>query len=453
MNKSSVIGKISITGDLVLRSPLLIGDGEGETSENFRDVHVLKNLQDKPFIPGTSLCGVLRDWLEAIAPAWTAKIFGDTEEMQSSIQLEDIVLTDGEIIARDGVRIDGLTGTVDGDGKYDFEVIERGVSGKFNLLITLRGFHVDKNFRGDKNYSLDKILDVIALLLRRLLDGIRLGALTTKGFGLVVAENLRAELFDFRDKADVGAWLMKKPATKEISPSNKNFSDSPNNLVVDAVFGFNSSFIIRDYEIDAADKDKNISAVALKSGNDFVVPGTSLKGIFRHRAEYIFDKLGIDKKPLNDLMGHSTSDAKIKSRFIVSESYIAPKNFSQVEHTRNKIDRLTGGTLQGTLFTTKPAYQNKRDMPTLKIHFEIREAKDFEVALAIFLLRDLWLGHVAIGGEKSVGRGTIGGLSAEINFKDKTYTLGANGQVVDGDKSELEKFATALNNFARGDVK
>ena len=351
------------------------------------------------------------------------------------------------------MRIDGLTGTVDGDGKYDFEVIERGVSGKFNLLITLRGFHVDKNFRGDKNYSLDKILDVIALLLRRLLDGIRLGALTTKGFGLVVAENLRAELFDFRDKADVGAWLMKKPASKEISPSNEKFSDSPNNFVVDAVFGFNSSFIIRDYEIDAADSEKNISAVALKSGNDFVVPGTSIKGIFRHRAEYIFDKLNIGKEVLNDLMGHSTSDAKIKSRFIVAESYIAPNNFAEVEHTRNKIDRLTGGTLQGTLFTTKPAYQNKRDMPTLKIHFEIREAKDFEVALAIFLLRDLWLGHVAIGGEKSVGRGTIGGLSAEINFKDKTYTLGANGQVVDGDKSELEKFATALNNFARGDVK
>ena len=460
MNKSSVIGKISITGDLVLRSPLLIGDGEGETSENFRDVHVLKNLQDKPFIPGTSLCGVLRDWLEAIAPAWTAKIFGDTEEMQSSIQLEDIVLTDGEIIARDGVRIDSVTGAgVDG-GKYDFEVVERGVSGKFKLLITLRGFHVDKNFRGDKNYSFDKILDVTALLLRRLLDGIRLGALTTKGFGLVVAENLRAELFDFRDKADVAAWLMKKPATKEISPStkeispsNENFFDSPNNLVVDAVFGFNSSFIIRDYEIDAADKAKNISAVALKSGNDFVVPGTSIKGILRHRAEYIFDKLGIDGNALNDLMGSSTSDAKIKSRFIVAESYIAPNNFAEVEHTRNKIDRLTGGTLQGTLFTTKPAYQNKRGIPTLKIHFEIREAKDFEVGLAIFLLRDLWLGHVALGGEKSIGRGTIGGLSAEINFKDKTYKLGANGKIIDGDKSELEKFATALQNFAGGGVK
>ena len=452
MDKSSVIGKISIAGNLVLKSPLLIGDGEGETTDNFRDVHVLKNHQGKPFIPGTSFCGVLRDWLDAIAPAWTSKLFGDTEKMQSSIQFEDIVLTDDEIIARDGVRIDNLTGTVDGDGKYDFEVVERGASGKFKLLITLRGVHVGKSF-GDKNYSLDDVSEVIAKMLARLRDGIRLGALTSKGFGLVVAENLSASLYDFRDAKDVAAWLTNKPATKKILPSDKKFLDSPNTFVVDAVFGFNSSFIIRDYEVNAADKKKNISAVTLKSREDFVVPGTSLKGVLRHRAEYIFDKLGIDKEPLNDLMGHSTSDAKIKSRFIVAESYIAPKNFSEVEHTRNKIDRLTGGTLQGTLFTTKPAYQQKRDAPTFKIHFEIRNAKDFEVGLAIFLLRDLWLGHVALGGEKSVGRGTIGGLSAEINFKDKTYKLGANGQVVDGDKSELEKFAAALNNFAGGDVK
>ena len=67
MNESSVIGKILVEGDLVLKSPLLIGDGAGETVDNFRDVHVLKNSQGKPFIPGTSLCGVLREWLEDIA--------------------------------------------------------------------------------------------------------------------------------------------------------------------------------------------------------------------------------------------------------------------------------------------------------------------------------------------------------------------------------------------------
>lgn len=453
MNSSSVIGKILIAGDLVLKSPLLIGDGAGETADNFRDVHVLKNRQGKPFIPGTSLCGVLCDWLESVSPAWTTKIFGDAKEMQSSIQVEDVTLEGGEIISRDGVRIDGLTGTVDGDGKYDFEVVERGASGAFRLLINLRGIHVNKNFDGNKNYSLDEIRDVIARLLRKLHDGIRLGALTTKGFGLIAAENLIANLYDFRESNDVISWFTSEKTANEILPSTADNALSPNDFIVDAEFQFNSSFIIRDYDISAEDKKKNISAVALKSREDFVIPGTSLKGILRHRAEYIFGKLGIDIKILDDLMGSSTTDKKIKSRFIVAESYVAPDNFVEVEHTRNKIDRFTGGTLQGTLFTTKPAYQKNRGKSTLKIHFEIRNATDAEAGLATFLLRDLWLGRVALGGEKSVGRGTVSGISAEINFKGETYKLGANGKIISGSKTELEKFAASLKDFAGGDGK
>ena len=258
MNKSSVIGEILIEGDLVLKSPLLIGDGEGEMSENFRDVHILKNRQGEPFIPGTSFCGVLREWMEDFAPAWTTKIFGDAKEMQSSIQFEDIVLSGSEIIPRDGVRIDGLTGTVDDDGKYDFEVIDRGATSKLRLVVTLRGVHVEKNFDGDKNYSLEEISEVIAQMLGKLRDGLRLGALTTKGFGSVVIENLDADLYDFRDGRDVAAWLLSKPATEKILPAEeKNFA-SPNDFVVDALFKFKSSFIIRDYE--AADKEKNISS-------------------------------------------------------------------------------------------------------------------------------------------------------------------------------------------------
>lgn len=452
MNKSSVIGKILITGNLVLKSPLLIGDGEGETVDNFIDLHVLKNLQDKPFIPGTSLCGVLREWLEGVSASWTPKIFGDAKEMQSSIQLSDIVLDGSDIISRDGVRIDNVTGTGVKGGKYDFEVVERGATGKLQLLITVRGIHVGENCDG-KNYSLDEFCKVVSLLLRRLLDGINLGALTTKGFGLIVAQNLDARLFDFRDKNDVAAWLLGTLANKKILPSNEKFYVNKNDFVVDAVFKFNSSFIIRDYEVSAADKEKNISSVTLKSRNDFVIPGTSLKGILRHRAEYIFDNLGIDKEILNDLMGNSTDDKKIKSRFIVAESYLETTAFTEFNHTRTKIDRLTGGTLQGTLFTTKPAYQKKKNSPVLKIHFEIHDAKDFEAGLSIFLLRDLWLGYVAIGGEKSIGRGTLGGISAEIKFNGNLYKLGTNGKVLKGDKSELEKFAKALKNFSGGDGK
>ena len=429
MNKSNVIGKILIVGNLRLQSPLLIGDGAGETSENFRDIHVLKNRQGKPFIPGTSLCGVLRDWLASVDAPAVPKIFGDLEEMQSSIHADDIALEDGRIIYRDGVRIDSVTGAgVDG-GKYDYEAVERGASGSLRLLVMLRGVH-----------DVEKISDVIARLLGKLQDGIQLGALTSKGFGLAAAENLCADFYDFRNKADVVAWLTGKGASKKIQPT---FADSvrENDFVVDAQFKFNSSFIIRDGD------------TTLKSRADFVLPGTSLKGILRHRAEYILSRLGLDVAALENLMGASSSDKKIKSRFIVAESYIATENFAEVEHTRTKIDRFTGGTLQGTLFTTTPAYQKNFDAPTFNLRFEIRDADDSEAGLAIFLLRDLWLGRVAVGGEKSIGRGTLNGLSATINFRGKTYTLGANGKVLGGDKTELENFAAALKNFAGGDGK
>ena len=207
---------------------------------------------------------------------------------------------------------------------------------------------------------------------------------------------------------------------------------------------------MRNYEISDDDRNKKISAVSMKSLSDFVIPGTSLKGIFRHRAEYIFQKLNLDEKFLNNLMGNSEGDEKIKSRFIVSESYIEPEKVSEFEHARNKIDRFTGGTLQGALFKTKPVYQ-KINAPTLHIHFEILSAKNFEAGLAIFLLRDLWLGKVAIGGEKCIGRGTVQGISAEINFNGKTYKLGENGKVTEGDTSALSEFVKSVKNWGESE--
>ena len=447
MNKSSVIGKILIEGTLILKSPLLIGDGAGETADNFRDVHALRNHADKPFIPGTSLCGVLRDWLTHTKTDAVTEIFGDLDAMQSAIQTDDIELVDFDIIARDGVRLDGMTNTVDGDGKFDFEAVERGAHGSLRLVITLRACH-----------SVERISKTVALMLKKMQDGIRLGALTTKGFGLTTVENLNAGFYDFRKKADVVAWLLDKPAAKKILPSTEETDADQNDFVVDALFKFNSSFLVRDYDVSTKKKkssdgeETSIVAVALKSRQDFVIPGTSLKGILRHRAEYIFAKLGLDSKTLDGLMGSSTPDKKIKSRFVVAESYVAPENFCEVEHRRNKIDRFTGGVIQGMLFATKPAYQKNLE-PTFKLHFEIRNAVAAEAGLALFLLRDLWLGRVALGGEKSVGRGTVNGISAEINFKGKTYKLDANGKVVGGEKSELEGFAAALKNFAGGDGK
>ena len=441
MNKYTLVGKILITGELTLQAPLLIGDGEGETSDNFKDVHVLKNQEDKPkpFIPGTSLCGVLRDYMKSTNPAMVDKIFGDANTIQSSIQLDDIQLDNGEIISRDGVKIDSYTGTSVDGSKYDYEAVDRGAKGNLRLLINLRGVHLD---------DMKNVQDAISKLMGRLKSGIQLGALTSKGFGVATVENIVANFYDFRNKADVIAWLKNKPASKTISPASEKNSSNPKDFIVDANFALNSSFIIRDYDVGEDNKSNNISAVSLKSQCDFVIPATSLKGIFRHRAEYIFNRLGLKVNLLDNLMGTATKDGtKIKSRFIVYESYISPKNVNDVIHRRNKIDRITGGVLQGTLFATKPVWNKTLNAPIINIRFEIRDAKDFEAGLALCLLRDMWLGNVAIGGEKSIGRGTVKGIFAEIKFKGKTYNLAESGKVIKGDAAEISKIANAVKNW------
>ena len=442
MADARLIGRILITGELVLKSSLLIGDGAGETFDNFKDIHVLKNQDGKPFIPGTSLCGVLRE--EFKNNSVLEKLFGDEENFQSAIQVEDVILDGGKIIYRDGVKIDGVTGTVDGDGKYDYEAVERGARGNLRILINLRGCHVDEK----SGNTISKIDAAIAEMLSKLESGVRLGALTSKGFGVAAVEKLNADSYDFTKKADVVAWLTGNPASKKISPA-KTISADNKNFVVDAEFSFRSSIIVRDYNVSDADRQAKISATSMKSLEDFVIPATSLKGIFRHRAEYILKRLGLDKKILDGLMGTAEVE-KIKSRFVVEESYFKSGNVVEVPHTRNKIDRFTGGTLQGTLFTTKPLYQKNFPAPTLHVHFEIVDAKDFEVGLALFLLRDLWLGNVAVGGEKSIGRGTLKGLSAKINFGGATYELDEGGKVV-GDATTLSEFAKSIKSW--GDAK
>lgn len=451
MNKAAVIGKIVIGGELITDSPLLIGDGAREDSENTRDIHVLKDQYGKPFIPGTSLCGVLREYVEHSNPKMLKKLFGDLDAMQSSIQIDDIELADGAIVFRDGVRIDGFTGTGVKGGKYDYEAIERGAHGRLRMLVTLRACHIDRD--GD-DYTLDGITDAIARLIKKLETGVKVGALTSKGFGAIHVENLRAGFYDFRNKNDVAAWLMQNTpeparASKKILPADDILADNAGDLIVDAEFALNSSFIIRNYDTREKIGANSINAVSLKSLDDFLIPGTSLKGILRHRAEYILSRLGVDAAALDGLMGASTKTTKLKSRFIVAETYIADKNMRAVAHTRTRIDRFAGGVLQGALFTTKPVWQSD-DEPSIKIHFEIHNVKsDSEVGLAIALLRDLWLGRVAIGGEKSVGRGTLSGRSARIAFDGRAYELDRDGKIIDGDAEEFARLAQSIKTFAK----
>jgi len=56
MEAASIKGKVVIQGELHLKSPMIIGSGQDE----FADIEVIKDCEGNPFIPATSLTGVIR---------------------------------------------------------------------------------------------------------------------------------------------------------------------------------------------------------------------------------------------------------------------------------------------------------------------------------------------------------------------------------------------------------
>ena len=471
MGKENVVGKIVMSGRLTVESPLLIGAGQDDyLYGNDKDIHVLRVADEsgnmRYTIPGTSLAGVLRDMVNDHPGNAVEELFGEMNSMQSSINVSDIVLENAVTIYRDGVRIDEDMGSAADGAKYDYEAIDRGAQGDLRLVLTLRGTHTESPVEWKTSKVRDEVLNAICYIRESLEKGIKLGAMTAKGLGRVKVKDVQVGFYDFCNKKDVVSWLtQEEPEARKASRMLKEKStwdEADHSFIIEADFAFRSSLIVRDYGTEVRNKEGKKVITSLKSGRDYVIPGTSIKGVLRHQAAYILDSLGSNKDMLETLMGTADSKTKsketegrIKSRFYVDEAYISSgKNadVKEAEITRNRIDRFTGGTIESALFTERPLWQKDDRLPTVRLRFSIKGADDKEVGLSLFLLKDLWQGKIALGGEAGVGRGTLKGLSAKIKYHKETFEMDKDGKVVSGNPENLEKLASAFASYAQGEA-
>ena len=466
--KAAVAGRIVVTGILKLQSPLLIASGgEQYSTRDVPDRTVLCGRDGRPYIPATSIAGVLKHFSDEENEGEIGKmLFGsqaaDKDSIQSSLIFSDVVLDNAKIITRDGVCIDDYAGVAVKGKKYDFELVDRGAGGSFQLQLVVRNRHL--NEAGELKEQLRQSWD---WLLQKLAAGFSLGAGTAKGLGKARIDKPVVDEYWFSNREDVVAWLDpagRKAALKHYRIANVSEEQvyRPSDCVVEADFMLNNSLLIRDYDIkaraeaeqNAEGEDVSITAVSLKSSNDYVIPGSSLKGALRKHGIYIADRLGKSSWLIDHLMGPSNEymnlhkdeeNSKWKSRFAVDEVYIHKSAVQPVTQVRNSIDRFTGGTIRSRLFGTQGIYG--RDNATAQVHIKlvIEKAEEQEIGLMLFLLRDLWQGKVALGGEKSIGRGCLKGVLANIYYGGRRFTLRDDFSA--DDVAELAKYAQSLAEY------
>ena len=125
-----------------------------------------------------------------------------------------------------------------------------------------------------------------------------------------------------------------------------------------------------------------------------VIPGTTWAGAIGHRMKLFYPNV-------SKYFGKGGEDGKIRSKIFFSESQL--KNSVSKVISRNAIDRFTGSTVDGALFTEQIYYGGTT---VLEIYFDLYKEIDLDFIKSLAVaLSDLHEGLLAIGGGTSIGRG------------------------------------------------
>ena len=451
MEEASVVGKIIITGKLHLESPLIIGSGK----DDYADIEVFKDDDDKPYIPATSVIGVLRHYFYDNFPndltqeakqfwGFSEKVKSDGEFKQKSIQSaligHDLYAPQAAIRIRDGVKIDPKNQIAKENGKYDYEIIEKGAVFDLFWEVTLR-----------KHYSAETFRRILATIIEPLRSGtISLGAKTGNGFGKCKLKTIQVSKFDFTKKNDILKWMKQDFSNGKTGIDSTPFSKENNSFSIEAKFAIKNSIIVRSYSEAVNMPD----ATSITSNGEFVLPGTSIKGAVRDRATKILKTFcddGEAKKRIDCLfgiVGEDGDDKKIKSRVLIEENKI--KNVIPEMQNRIKIDRFTGGTIKTALFNTMPLWPDEKNSESITIVIRINKYKQWEAGLMLQVLKDLWCEDLLLGGEKNIGRGVLQGIFASVKWKDQEVVIKSKDEGLELDDSsaaELNKFVKGLGEY------
>jgi CRISPR/Cas system CSM-associated protein Csm3 (group 7 of RAMP superfamily) len=453
--------RVVFKGILTFDTASHIGSGKASAET---DALLLRDGDDKIFIPGTSIGGVLRSRLEQLigvavghqeniedCKCLICRLFGTAESGASKIVVEDAYPTANIEFAtaeyRDGVAIGRDTQTAREGAKYDQEIIPAGSTFDFELSL-------DLNDEGSE----EEMMKIIYVGLEELCSGrINIGGSTTLGLGRcrLDADKVDVYALDFRDirclipflKGDDLNDLQEEYVTgykdyfKELKDSvsfmNKPESHHRLELDFEIILEEGDLLVVKDGRYAFGD-DPEIRFVRTKrwraDKNGWVdvqfIPGGSFKGALRNRAEQIIRTLVQDSKSACDptkgkgggcgkcaiceIFGFSKEEGEKghKGRLSVEDAYpIREEEIQEKKFDFVAIDRFTGGALEKAKFDARIATDG-----SFKSRVVVENPKLYELALIAHLFKDLYLKDIRLGYGKYKGFGKVKGILREIRL-------------------------------------
>lgn len=514
LNSRQLAERIIVTGKLRLETPAHFGNGDGEGLLDM-PLH-LDTYDGRALLTGASLAGALRSYIARYSEKQAQALFGDVYDDptgQNAVRKrseESLVIVDDAfgdrrplVELRDGVAIDPRKRTAEDRKKYDMQLLAAGTefSLTFELLVRNKKDKTSSRTQEEK----EELIQLFALALQGLAQGhIRLGKRKRRGFGQCQVDFWTVHRYNMQNTEGMIAWLQHKADAGGTSGADlfallgvQAIAQVTPRFRLDATFRLDSSLLIRstpgaDDKADATHlqaKRKGRKSQQTATHNRAVVSGTSATGALRARSLRIVNTLASEAATqaaqpdenaaarfVDTLFGYRAKDDNDKtplwaSRLWVDETYLqAPL----LVHTRVKIDRFTGGSYPGALFSNAPIWAGEETRVQIRLVLDTTitppsvpqpdgeaanlytPAEDAEIGLLLLLLKDLWTGDLPLGGESSVGRGRLIGESATIEIGDETWTLTATTQgTMDfngADPTPLENYVNTFVQHVQGQL-
>ncbi len=411
-----------------LMSPLSVSSGDNVLTDH----DIITDCSGMPYIPASAIAGVCRDWLKKAGEpdsdikkylGFILKNTGnltETEAKDSRILFYDACIKkeingkeqDYHVTVRDSVKLDSCKTAIKG-AKFDMEILEPGVIFETYLEQDI--------YFGDVNYA-----DKVAYALKK--AGILFGGKTTRGYGKIGNVFIWKRDFDFGKESEVRDWL-KFNLYAQNSLSDDKFKYQPEERLDQETAELRikleqkGGISIRKYTTRVSQDKKypepDYEQLTVNNTNGSegipVIPGTTWAGAIRHRMYEIAMDLWGDRTKANvmidGLFGYVDTKKKAASRSFIRFSETQLDGAKSKKLSRNAINRFSGGTAEGALFTERTWYGGRTELVISLSNG--RRLSDEEVKLLSITISDLHQGFLAVGGLTAVGRGLFS--ISEIN--------------------------------------
>ncbi|MBO5699234.1 MAG: CRISPR-associated protein [Bacteroidaceae bacterium] len=429
------------------KTPIAVGMGE---KGFFTDSLVATDVNGLPYIPATSIAGVVRSMVDKEK---TLSVFGKQSSKSEECRGSEIIFTEAKILDSTGMPVDGLNlEHASADPllreykalpiRQHVRITDKGVAkrmGKFDEQIVYAGtrFCFEMEMVSDGS-NLEQFKDILGQFN---IGTFRLGSGTRKGFGEIEVVEQYYKVLDLTVEADLQLYLSKssniaKPwhawevYQAETTVDASQWVEYKLKLVPEDFFLFSSGFGDGEVDITPVKTRKVVwqQHQGALSEELTLIPASSLKGAIAHRAAYHWNKLnavfaddlhsaeereqrvGNHNEAVRALFGYEDNQSRIQKRGnllfsdVIVDAALKDKILNHVT-----IDRFTGGTIDGHLFSEKVSCGNK-----MSFEFSIWVKQDaFEKPMVQEALectmKDICKGLLPLGGGVNRGNGVFTG--------------------------------------------